>query len=221
MAFFDEVGKRLNDVVSSVQKSADAAKVQRQISQKMSEFDAVYRQIGQLYYASRVRNTPPDPTIDTLCKTLTVMTEEVEALKKKADEIQNIRRCPDCGMTLDRQSRFCSHCGAKIADAAPETAKPEPENDEDGEGIPVDWPETPVTAEEAAEETACAVEESVECAAEAAEDFADQAADAVEDAADRIAEEAEDAVEDAADKAADAAEETAGDILNTFKSETK
>ena len=38
MSFFNEVGKRLNSVVSSVQKSADTAKIQRQISQKMNEF---------------------------------------------------------------------------------------------------------------------------------------------------------------------------------------
>ena len=102
MAFFDDLGKKFNDVVQSVQKTTDVAKVQRQINQKTAEFDSIYHQIGQLYYASRIRNTPPDPAIDALCENVTKLTKDIEALRARIDELQDVRRCLDILYRCDK-----------------------------------------------------------------------------------------------------------------------
>ena len=97
MAFFDELSKKAGSIAASAQKTANVAKIQHQISQKQSEFDALYHQIGQIYYSCRQRGVQPDATMDELCDKVDALAVEISDLKKKIDELRQVNRCPECG----------------------------------------------------------------------------------------------------------------------------
>lgn len=148
MAFFDELSKRAGTLATSAQKTANVAKIQHQIGQKQSEFDALYHQIGQIYYSCRQRGVVVDESIGTLCDRVTALAQEIEALRSEADRIRNVRRCSGCGKVIDRSVKFCPHCGTKVAEEAPQTP-PEaekPAEDEAGseeqKKVYINWPKT-------------------------------------------------------------------------------
>ncbi len=140
MAFFDELSKKASSIAASTQKTANVVKLQHQISQKQSEFDALYHQIGQIYYSCRQRGVQPDESIAALCDRVTALCQEIEELRGEIDRIRNVRRCAACGKVIDRNVKFCPNCGAKAAEEAPK-AEEEPAAEE-----------APETAEEPAAE---------------------------------------------------------------------
>ena len=154
MAFFDEFNKRINNIAQSAQKTAETAKINREISQKQAEFDSLFHQIGQLYYSCRQRGVQPDESIDALCDRVSLAAQEIDKLRSRIDEIRDICRCPVCGTTASREAQFCSKCGAKLENAParePEKAEEadpveaparEPEKD-----VFIDWPEARPDAE--------------------------------------------------------------------------
>lgn len=119
MAFFDELSKKASNIAASTQKTANVVKLQHQISQKQSEFDSLYHQIGQIYYSCRQRGVQPDESITGLCDRVTALCQEIEALRAEIDRIRNVRRCAACGKVIDRSVKFCPNCGEKVVEEAP------------------------------------------------------------------------------------------------------
>lgn len=160
MAFFDELNKRMNTLAQSAQKTADIARLQRRINLKQDEFDALFTEIGKLYYTCRQRGVQPDDQMDTLCDRVDALTAEISGLKLKLDDMREIRRCPNCGSTQNTASRFCANCGTQLempaseeeetAEAAPETAE-EPQ-EEANKNVYINWPDASQQPEEEAEE---------------------------------------------------------------------
>ena len=149
MAFFDDIGKSINNMTQSARKAADVAKIQHQISQKQAEFDSLYHQIGQLYYSCRQRGVQPEESIDTLCDRVTALAQEIDKLRRKIDDINGVCRCAVCGNTVEAGALFCSKCGAKLEVKKPESetpAEPAPEAEadtpaEDSGDVYINWPE--------------------------------------------------------------------------------
>lgn len=167
MAFFDELSKRAGSIATTAQKTANVAKIQHQINQKESEFDALYHQIGQIYYSCRQRGVPVDESIAALCDRVTTLAQEIEALRGEADRIRNVRRCTGCGKVIDRSVKFCPNCGAKIEqEAAEATEAPKPaeepvESSSEEAKVTINWPRTgeeTASAPKAEEETPAAEE---------------------------------------------------------------
>ncbi len=161
MAFFDELSKKASSIAASTQKTANVVKLQHQISQKQSEFDALYHQIGQIYYSCRQRGVQPDESIAVLCDRVTALCQEIEELRGEIDRIRNVRRCAACGKVIDRSVKFCPHCGAKAAEEAPK-AEEEPKAEEASEApeepktedskVYINWPKAEEKPEEKPEE---------------------------------------------------------------------
>ena len=168
MSFFDELSKRASGIASSTQKAANVVKLQHQISQKQSEFDSLYHQIGQIYYSCRQRGVQPDESIATLCDRVTTLCSEIDALRGEVDRIRNVRRCTACGKVIDRNAKFCPHCGTKVAVEEP-VAEEEPKAEEEpateeapvAEKAPV-AEEAPVVEEEPAADAEPVAEEEPE-----------------------------------------------------------
>ena len=160
MAFFDELSKRMSGVAQSAQKAAEIARLQRQVNLKQDEFDALFREIGQLYYTYYKRGEQPGEEMAERCGRVDSMAAEIEGLKLKLDDLKDIRRCTACGSVQHNESRFCANCGAKLEERvveeepaeAPAEAAEEPQEDE-GKSLYINWPETGEKAEEPAEET--------------------------------------------------------------------
>ena len=159
MAFFDELSKRMKGVAQTAEKTAEIAKLQRQVSLKQDEFDELFKEIGQLYYTCHKRGEQPGEEMDGRCARVDSLAAEIEGLKLKLDDLRQIRRCPGCGSVQHTESKFCANCGAKleervVVEEEPAEAPAEPAEEaqeEAGKSVYINWPETGEKAEEGAE----------------------------------------------------------------------
>lgn len=163
MAFFDELNKRINGLTQSAQKTADIARLQRQVNLKQDEFGALFTEIGKLYYDYRQRGVQPAEAMDVLCDKVDALAAEITGLKLKLDDMREIRRCPKCGSVQNNTNRFCANCGTQLEVSAPEEEAPaeeaapetceEPQEEAD-KGVYINWPEASKQPSEEAEEAA-------------------------------------------------------------------
>ncbi len=164
MAFFDELKKQVSGVAQSAQKAAEIARIQRLVNLKQDEFDALFAEIGQLYYGCFKRGEQPGEEMESRCARVDAVAAEIEGLKLKLDDLKQIRRCTKCGSVQNNESRFCAACGNKLEDrpASEETAAPAPAaeesddfkdavreelkkefgSEEGGKSVFISWPET-------------------------------------------------------------------------------
>lgn len=167
MAFFDELKKQMSGVAASAQKTAEIARLQRQVNLKQEEFDELFREIGQLYYTCHKRGEQPGEEMDARCARVDGLAAEIEGLKLKLDDLKQIRRCPSCGSVQHNESKFCANCGEKLEERVAPAEEPAQEASEDKEessedivkSVFISWPET---GEKAAEAEAEAPAESEE-----------------------------------------------------------
>lgn len=169
MAFFDELSKRMNGVAQTAQKTAEIARLQRQVNQKQEEFDGLFAEIGKLYYSCHKRGVQPDDTMDALCGKIDSLAAEIEGLKLKLDDLKQIRRCPSCGSVQNNTSRFCANCGNKLEIYEAPRKEPEEQPEETPEqaesagditkNVFIDWPDPEENAGEEAKPEKPAEEE--------------------------------------------------------------
>ncbi len=170
MAFFDELKKQVSGVAQNAQKAAEIARIQRLVNLKQDEFDALFAEIGQLYYGCVKRGEQPGEEMESRCARVDSIAAEIEGLKLKLDDLKQIRRCSKCGSIQNNESRFCAACGNKLEErvihedapaeapaaeasaaetevddfknAVREELKKEFGTDESGKGVFISWPET-------------------------------------------------------------------------------
>ena len=187
MSFFDDMGKRMNSLAQSAQKQIEVAKLQRRISDKQSECDGIYEQIGRLYYESRQRGAMPDEAIGELCNKLQKLMNEVSDMRAKIDVLSDIVRCPACKSVVVSGSTYCNKCGAKLAGALfEEKAAEQPA--------------------EAPKEAAGTVDEIVDEVIEKSEDMTDGIVDNVEKSVDDAIDGVQDTIEEGIDEIIEAAQ---------------
>lgn len=165
MAFFDELTKRMNGVAQTAQKTAEIARLQRQVNVKQDEFDGIFKEIGQLFYTCYKRGAQPGEEVAGLCEKVDSLAAEIEGLKLKLDDLKQIRRCTECGSVQNNQSKFCANCGAKLEERPVEEPASEPAEEaqeESGKDVYINWPETEEKAEQPAEESEKAEEADAE-----------------------------------------------------------
>lgn len=158
MTFFDELNKRINGLTQSAQKTADIARLQRQVNQKQDEFGALFSEIGKLYYDCRQRDVQPAEAMEILCGKVDSLAAEIAGLKLKLDDMREIRRCPSCGSVQNNTNRFCAHCGTQLEVDVPEDDEDPSEEEtetsgdaqeENENGVYINWPEAGQQSDEA------------------------------------------------------------------------
>lgn len=160
MAFLDELTKRMSSAKQTAQKAAEIARLQRQVNLKQDEFEALFREIGQLYYTCFKRGEQPGEEMAERCGKVDSLAAEIEGLKLKLDDLKEIRRCTACGSVQNNEGKFCANCGAKLEERvvekpAEEPAAPEtPVEEETDKSVFISWPEAEEKAEEPSEEQA-------------------------------------------------------------------
>ena len=147
MAFFNDLGKRMNSLAQSAQKQFEVAKIQRQINDKQAECDGIFAQIGRLYYSCRQRNAMPDESINALCERMTLLNDEISDMRAHIDVLSGVVRCPACQSIVVTGSTYCSKCGAKLPQdlfkVEPEEPEKPAEPEEPEEPEEPDEPEEP------------------------------------------------------------------------------
>lgn len=124
MAFFNDFKELFSNAAQSVtSKTKDGVEIGRIASESRGiagELAELYEQIGRAYVDSEGRDLE---RIAPLCAKALELRERLEALERQKLAIRNQNRCPACGAVAAKEARFCSNCGRRMPEPAPE---PEP-----------------------------------------------------------------------------------------------
>ena len=121
MAFFNDFKELFASAAQSVSnKTKDGVEIGRIASESRgvaNELATIYEQIGRAYVDSEGRNLEE---IAPLCARALELREKLEALERQKLQIRNQNRCPACGAVAAKEARFCSNCGRRMPEPAPE-----------------------------------------------------------------------------------------------------
>ncbi|MBQ8507275.1 MAG: zinc ribbon domain-containing protein [Clostridia bacterium] len=122
MAFFNDFKELFASAAQSVSnKTKDGVEIGRIASESRSianELADIYEQIGRLYVDSKGGNIQE---IAPLCEKALELRERLETLERQKLQIRNQNRCPACGAVAAKDAKFCSACGRRMPEPAPET----------------------------------------------------------------------------------------------------
>ena len=124
MAFFNDFKEMFTSAAQSVtNKTKDSVEISRLSSESRSvagEIEDLYREIGRVYVDSKGTD---GTTLAPLCAKVAELREKLESLERQKMLLRNQNRCPSCGAVMAKGARFCSNCGRRMPEPAPE---PEP-----------------------------------------------------------------------------------------------
>lgn len=126
MAFFNDFKEKFNKAAQSVTNmTKDSVEISRLGSESRgiaNELASLYEQIGRLYVDSRGTEAEG---LSALCARVDELRARMEELERQKMQLKNQNRCPACGAVMPKSARFCSNCGRRMPEIAPE-AEPEP-----------------------------------------------------------------------------------------------
>lgn len=114
--FFKKIGKSISDtsknVKESVADSREKSALRRQIAAANNKIEQIKISIGDIIYGAYTKDDEPEDCVE-LCKQIDELLQNVEKYKEQILAIDGIKKCPNCGLEINVDSVFCSHCGAK------------------------------------------------------------------------------------------------------------
>ena len=130
MAFFNEFKEKLNKAAQSVTNiTKDGVEITRLASEGRNisnEIITLHEQIGRIYVESKGTDYE---ALAPLCARVEELKQRLEELDRQKMLIKNQNRCPACGAGMAKSARFCSSCGRRMPENAPEPeAAPATEN---------------------------------------------------------------------------------------------
>lgn len=139
MAFFDNLGKKAQDMASAAGEkaklAADVAKINMQIASEQREIEKDYKTIGEWYVAEHGDEAPEAiadvvAAIKTAKEKIAELEEskenrknnddvvaaegEVVEVKEEAEAAPEMKVCPVCGNASN--GKFCAQCGAPMGE---------------------------------------------------------------------------------------------------------
>lgn len=136
MEFFNDLSKRFSNVAKSVtEKTKDSVEVTRIASDlriQKNALEQLYTELGKICFAIRMGDGDAEQA-EQLSDRIQKTRDRIEELTAQRDAIRDVRRCPGCGAVMAREARFCSSCGKRLPEDAPET---DPEDPADAEYCP-------------------------------------------------------------------------------------
>lgn len=126
MSLMDNFGKKIGEAVSAVGKMSgelvEVTKINMEIRSKEEQIQKLYVELGKIMYKKYEEKTQLEDQLSQLCIQITAIEKESEALKAKLLAAKNIKACPACKAEVSASLEFCSSCGVKIAQSAPQAA---------------------------------------------------------------------------------------------------
>ncbi len=140
MDFFDELGKKASETYQEVKDKASSLseeiKLRTKINNLKERKNTMYTEIGEIVYSNIKDNKDIDrEVVSAKCDELTAIFEEIAKLEEEVLANKNMKTCDGCGKRIDKNHKFCPHCGKE----QPEIQKEEPV---------VETPEAPVEEHE-------------------------------------------------------------------------
>lgn len=112
MSFFNELGKKQ---LSTTAKIATEAKLKIEIAENRERIKEFFEELGRKVYENHIREE--DISIDMLieedCSKIDTLSKEIEVARKEILALNNKKMCKKCFAEIEKESVFCSQCGAK------------------------------------------------------------------------------------------------------------
>ncbi len=121
-----DAGKTVADTAKT---TVDTAPLLMKIREKENYLEKQYFELGVLYYQNHVNDENPE--FEQL-KRIGEIQEELRALRDEMAQKKGKDCCPECGEFIEKNAKFCHHCGAKLPD---ETFEEESAYEEEGESF--------------------------------------------------------------------------------------
>lgn len=122
--FFKGLGKKASEAgqgaVQQAKIFAEVTKIKSHISDEEDKIDELYKQIGKDYF-ERHKDDPNDVYAQA-CDSIKEANANIVAFNQQIRDIKGVSICPACGAEVDRNSGFCSSCGAALVVAPVEEA---------------------------------------------------------------------------------------------------
>ncbi len=119
MDFFDKIGKKASEAYKMTADKTGRLAKETKLKLKMGELKAqindVYEEIGKRVYENHIRENDEnaEQEIEEKCVKIDVLSDEIESLLKECMELNNKKQCQQCHTEIEKEAKFCKHCGAK------------------------------------------------------------------------------------------------------------
>ncbi|MDD6429133.1 MAG: zinc ribbon domain-containing protein [Lachnospiraceae bacterium] len=114
MGFFDTIEEAGRGIGAAAKDAARTARLNMKLKDLDVKLHKEYESIGQKYYKAHCDEDTPDN------RKVKEIYAEIAATKDQLADIRGESLCPSCGEFVDKNSRFCNHCGAPLAETVDE-----------------------------------------------------------------------------------------------------
>ncbi len=116
-----EAGKLTKTVAGKTNNLVDVTKLNLALNETERKITALYEKIGETVYSKHTQGELNCQEFDEILNEIDAFKAEQEGIKAQIAELKNAITCPECGINNDKDSEFCSKCGAKLSDDGEKT----------------------------------------------------------------------------------------------------
>lgn len=118
MGYFDEVINRTKSVAEVVgKKSAEAIEISKKKIEHIdfnNKLTKAYATMGKLQYEKLLGKEINESQIQFAVEEIEKYYSRVKTLEDEIKNFQFVKKCPNCGAEVGKDSVFCSQCGTTI-----------------------------------------------------------------------------------------------------------
>lgn len=112
MAFFDDLKKFGKNITEKGKDVIEITKLNSQINTEKEKIKEFYLKIGEEVYKAYAAGQ--SSAYDETCLKIKEIEDSINELQEKVLELKNASKCPSCGAEVNKETAFCSKCGAKV-----------------------------------------------------------------------------------------------------------
>ena len=114
MSYFYDIGKKTSKTTARI---ATEAKLKIEIAENRERIKSFYEELGRKVYENHIReeNINIKSLIEEDCYKIDTLSKEIESARKEILALNNKKMCKKCFSEIEKESIFCSQCGAKQA----------------------------------------------------------------------------------------------------------
>ena len=131
MEFFDKLSKKASEAykitADKTGKLAKETKLKLKISELKSEINTIYTEIGKKAYEKHTIKNGGEKCTENVCEQIKekclkidMLSDEIDNLLKQCLELKDKKQCENCYAEIEKDVKFCPHCGAKQEEIAVE-----------------------------------------------------------------------------------------------------
>lgn len=92
---------------------AKETKLKMKMSQKKSDIEDIYEEIGKAIYQEHIREEKTDikEQIEEFCTKIDVLSSEIDDIRTEILNLKDKKKCSVCAKEMDIEDKFCPSCG--------------------------------------------------------------------------------------------------------------